>query len=316
MKLSKDLERQEIWAEGNELVSILGRDRNEKGERIHTRPYSEKELVAEIMDPLILTDINAISKLEPTKRDTVFSLYQSYPRTVEYDDVTIRWDPRVHIDVWGPTMDTLVFENAIRTTGDVLTDNVYSAVDIGCGPGSIGEYVLRKCKNLKRLHLVDLNPYAIKCAMDNVQRLHENQTVTYSVGDGRKLAEEKFDLVACSPPYVPREESADDNPYEGISLHHDMIVNGKNYLNDEGKLILTTSSLCERIKDEAIERAYKEGRLERVDVIAKKRIPLKVMAILNNDKWMKYLHEMGLQKTPERGYEYWHEISILKLEYY
>lgn len=315
MKVSPDLTKQEIWAEGNELVTILGMDRNEKGERIHTRDYSEKELVAVLMNPLILTDLTAISKMEPTKRDTVFRLYGSYPRTVEYDGVSVWWEPKIHIDVWGPSYDTLVVANGMRTAGDVLTEDVYSAVDIGCASGFLGKYILYKCKNLRKLHLVDLNEHAIDCAKDNVRRLHENQIVTYSVGDGRKLAEEKFDRVICSPPYVPREVSIEGNPYEGIGLLRDMIVHGKNYLNEGGMLILTTSSLCERIKNKAIEKAKKDGSLTKVDVIEHRRIPLKVMPILNNKEWVSYLCKKGLKKTNERGYEYWHEISILKLMY-
>ena len=56
MKLSADLSKQEIWAEGNELVEILGWDEDDDNNRIHERPYSEKTLVAEIFDPILLTD--------------------------------------------------------------------------------------------------------------------------------------------------------------------------------------------------------------------------------------------------------------------
>jgi len=316
MKISPDLTKQEIWAEGNELVTILGKNRNEKGERIHTRENWEKQLVAEIMNPVILTDINTIVKLEPTKRDTVFALYQSYPRTVEYDGVSVTWDPRIHIDVWGPSMDTIVVANAMGTAKDVLTHDVHTAVEIGCGSGFLGKYVLYKCNNLRKLHLVDINRYAVKCAQDNVERRHEDQIVSFSKGDGRKLAGEKYDLAICNAPYVIRPKSICDNPFEGIDLLYDMIVSGKNYLNDRGRLILTTSSLCERIKNKAIKEAREIGSLASVDVIGTKRMPLKVNSVLNDPEWMTYLYENGLKRKLENGYEHWHVVSVLKLTYH
>jgi len=314
MKVSPDLKRQEIWAEGNELVTILGRNVDENGRRIHKRPYSEKEFVAEIMEPVLLTDIHAISQLEPTKRDTVFALYGSYPRTVEYDGVSAAWDPKVHIDVWGPSVDTLAFANAMRTTEGVLTEDVISAIDIGTASGFLGKYVLHKCKNLQELHLIDLNPYAIKCAEENVKPLRGSQVVKCYEVDGRKLSGKKFDRIICSPPYVPRPKSIEDNPYEGVGLLYDMIVYGGRYVNRNGMVILTTSSLCEKIKNEAIEEARTKG-LKSVDVIGRKRVPLKVNPILNNKEWVSYLLNAGLEKQNENGYEFWHEINILKLSY-
>lgn len=315
MRINSDLSKQEIWAEGNELVSILGRDRDKNGNRIYVRPYSQKEFVAEIKNPILLTDIHAISKLEPRKRDAVFALYGSHPRTVEYDGVSVSWDPRMYANVWCPSIDTLVFANAMRANKEILTGDVTSAIDMGCASGFLGKYVLHKCKNIRELHLIDLNPYAIKCAEDNVRPLSEKQTVSCYLEDGRKLVGKKFDRAICSPPYVPRPKSIEDNPYEGVGLLHDVIVNGKRYVNDGGMIILTTSSLCERIKREAVKEAKENGGLASVEVIGRKHIPLKVNPILNNKEWMSYLLKTGLKKTPKNGYEFWHEISILKLSY-
>ncbi len=313
MKVSQNLDRQEIWAEGNELVSVLGRDRDEHGKRVWQRPYSEKELVAEIIDPVLLTDIYAISKMEPTKRDTVFSLYGCYPRTVEYDGVAVWWDPGKHLNVWGPSIDTLVFANAMRT-GNVLTDNVKSTVDVGCASGFLGKYAMEKCPSIKELTLVDLNPCAIECAGDNVRKIDVNKWVRYCLQDGRELKGLDFDLVMCNPPYVPRPDSIDDNPYEGVGLLHDMIVNGKEYLGGNGKLIITTSSLCSKITENAVEEAKGKG-LASIRTIGRKRVPFKVNPVLNNGEWVSYLRGMGLRKTPERGYEYWHEISVMEIMY-
>jgi len=147
-----------------------------------------------------------------------------------------------------------------------------------------------------------------------MEDLEKNIMVCYYEMDGRKLAGKKHDLVLVSPPYVPRPKSIEGSPFEGVGLLHYMIVNGKRYLNKNGKLIVTTSSLCEDITEQAIDKAKNKG-LDSAETIGKKRIPLKVMSILNNEEWMSYLLDRGLKETNERGYQYWHEISISKLQY-
>ena len=49
-----------------------------------------------------------ISKLNPTLRDTLFSLFQCKPRFVEYDGVSTYWDD-THKGVWCPSIDTILF---------------------------------------------------------------------------------------------------------------------------------------------------------------------------------------------------------------
>jgi len=316
IRVNPEITRQEIWADSwNELVGILGQDRDRRGRKLHKVPHDKKVakrvLVATIKNPILMTDINAISRFEPTTRDTLFSLYQSYPRTVEYDGVSVRWNPTRHVDVWCPSIDTLVFANAMRTSEGVLSGA--SAVEIGSGSGFLGKYLLHK-SNMKRLDQVDLNPYAVLCTRENVKPFLKGQTVRAYVKDGMKLRGQ-FDRVLCNPPYVPRPKSIEDNPYEGVGLLRHIIVNGKKYVSRDGIIILTTSSLCRNIRDAAIEEAKTNGRLNSVDVIGKMRIPLKVNAILNNKEWMNYLLNAGLTKSMAKGYEYWHEITVLKLVY-
>jgi hypothetical protein len=316
IRVNAELTRQEICADlRNELISILGQDRDKRGRRQRKGAYGEaasrKELVATIRNPILLTDINAISRFEPTTRDTLVSLYQSYPRTVEYDEVSVRWDPARHVDVWGPSIDTLVFAKAMKNHKEVLGGT--SALEIGSGSGFLGKYLLHKSRLLS-LDQVDLNPYAVLCTNENVEPLHKNQHARAYVADGTRL-KGRFDRVLCSPPYVPRPKSIEDNPYEGVGLLRHMIVGGGRYVSEDGMVILTTSSLCQNIRDAAIEDAETTGRLDSVEVIGRMNVPLKVNPVLNNVEWMSYLRNAGLAKNPSGGYEYWHEINILKLSY-
>jgi predicted RNA methylase len=308
MKISEDLRSQQIWAEGNELVYIMGRDRDASGKRITQRPYSEKELVAEIMDPVLLTDNHRISLMEPAKRDTVFSLYQSFPRTTEYDGVSVSWDPRIYKNVWGPSIDTVVFAKAMKDSC-IFGMNIDSMVDIGCASGFLGKYSIEKCPQIVEAHFVDLNPYAVKCAEDNVRKKIGKKK--FKVMDGLDL-KGKFDLVICNPPYVPRPDGIDGNQYEGFGLMREMIANVKSHVNSGGMLVTNYSSLCEKVAREAIDAAEKSGAT--MKHIGTMRVPLKVNPILNNKEWLDYLIRNGLERKMEKGYEFFHTINIIEVD--
>lgn len=301
IKLSHDLKRQDIWANGVELASIMGKDRI-GGKRVITYPLNKKAYVCTFNNPILMTDNYRVSKLNPALRDTLFSLYSSKPRIVEYDNVNVLWDSS-HINVWCPSIDTLLYAKALRK---ILKqkNNAKKAVEIGCGSGFLSKYLLKKSKRIKSLLIIDINPYAIKCAMDNVKDCR----ASFYAGDGlKKINGQKFDLIVCNPPYVPRPQSIDDNAYEGISLLNHLVHEGQKYLNKNGILITNVSSLCWNI-------IFKEKPKMKMKLLESMKVPLKVNNILNNKKWIDYLRKRGLKKKYERGYEYWHKINIIMLE--
>lgn len=77
IKFSPNLSKQQIFAIDSEQTSIMGRD-----------TVSEPILVHEFSDPVLVTDNYKIGTLPSTLRDTIFSLYASPVRVVEYDGVT------------------------------------------------------------------------------------------------------------------------------------------------------------------------------------------------------------------------------------
>lgn len=301
IKISQDLKTQEYWANGVELASMMGRDR-QNGQRVLTYSDDEKMLVHKFSEPVLMTDNYRLGQLEPGLRDTLFSLCASRPRLVEYDGVSTFWDDS-HINVWCPSIDTIIFAKALNRLA-AKGEGFKSAVEIGCGSGFLSKYVLEKFSSLESILINDINEYAVKCAMDNIK----DKRASFYVGDGLdKIKNQKFDLILCNPPYVPRPGSIDDNPYEGVGLLNHLLQEGEKYLNPGGMLVTNISSLCEKI-------VLKEKPKMLMTVLEKMRVPLKVNNIINNQEWLDYLIENGMKKEYKDGYEYWQDLAIMTLE--
>jgi release factor glutamine methyltransferase len=221
---------------------------------------------------------------------------------VEYDGVSTFWDDS-HINVWCPSIDTILFAKALNHL-TAKGEKFKSAVEIGCGSGFLSKYLLAKFPGLESILINDISQYAVKCAMDNIK----DRRATFYVGDGlEKIKNQKFDLIICNPPYVPRPESIDDNPYEGVGLLNHLLQEGDSYLNPGGMLVTNVSSLCERI-------VLKDRPKMSMTVVEKMTVPLKVNNIVNNQEWLDYLIKNGMKKEYKDGYEYWQELKIAALE--
>ncbi len=300
IKISSDLKKLEVYGSGANLSNILGKDR-QNGKRVFNSDESKKLYVCTFKNPVLLTDNFRISKLKPSLRDTIFSLYSSRPRTVEYDGVSVidRGYPQ---SVWSPSIDTILFAKAINK---LFKHKRYmkKAVEIGTGSGFLSKYILMKNKNLKSVLINDLNPYAVQCAKENIK----DKRAKFFIGDGlKKIKGNKFDLIICNPPYIPRHGSIDDNPYEGVGLLYNLVHNGSDFLEKNGLIITNVSSLCWDI-------IFKNKPKMKVTILEKMKVPLKVNNVLNNESWMKYLLKNGLKKEYHDGYEYWHTLNIIAL---
>lgn len=315
IKMSNDLKEQRIYANGDELANIMGNDRID-GERVTSYPPDWETFVHSFKDPVLMTDSYRISQLNPTLRDTLFALYESRPRIIEYDGVSTTWN-RDHPNVWCPSIDTLLFTRTLRKVFienycerlamDIDIDNIKNVAEIGCGSALLSKYALAK-SNLERIIINDINGDAVKCAKDNI----EDNRAFFVTGDGLNLLRhetetqpipKKFDLVICNPPYVPRLDSMGKNPYEGIDLLNHLVHEGQRYLNKGGIIITNISSLAEDIIFQKIPKM-------KWNIIESMKVPLKVNNILNNREWLNYLRKLGLKSEYNNGYEYWQEINI------
>lgn len=289
-KFTPDLSVQEIYATGAELTGIMGKSAEGGDVLVHT-----------FKDPVLVTDNYRIGLLHPALRDTLFALYATRPRITEYDGISVVWD-FAHRRVWSPSIDTLLIAKTLRQLTPLYPD-IQTAIEIGCGSGFFSKYILGKFPHLETMTVNDISPDAIQCAEDNIA----DSRAIFDVGDGFKALEGKtFDLIVCNPPYIPRPNSVETNPYEGISLLKYLIHDSYKHLNRNGILVVGLSSLSEAL-------IYRDSPTKPVETASEMEVPLKINNILNNPGWLSYLHEHGLTKQEHDGYEYWHRIKTVVL---
>jgi len=294
------LTQQLIFAHGDELAAVMARDTDAQGRRVYTYADDVREHVATLPDPVLVTDYWRIANLPPRIRDTVCKLYESPRRITVYGGTRIDFQQDRYPGTWGPNIDTLLFCRAL--TAERLA-GVRTAIEIGCGSGFISRFLLEHAPKLTSMTLVDINPNAIRCAQDNIK----DPRATFIHGDGLKaMAGNEYDLIVCNPPYIPRPGSIGDNAYEGVGLLAYFIQQGPRHLTPQGRIITNISSVCQSITTPLLQRERIQAQeLDRMHV------PLKVLNVLNNPAWMKFLLEdKGLKAEARDGYEYWHTILI------
>jgi tRNA1(Val) A37 N6-methylase TrmN6 len=314
IRFNKDLTEQRVYANGNELATIMGKDKDSEGKRVYTWPLSKEEHVYTIKDPILMTDNHKMGKIgeeKPILRDTIIQLFSSQHKIIEYNGTNFDFEQKRYPEVWGPSIDTLLF---CRGLNNIDLTKVESFLEVGFGSGFISKYILNNAPNVKKADMIDINPYAKKSAEENIS----DKRVKIYTDDAKGFLEERinydnfnqeYDLIVCNPPYLPRPKSIDDNAYEGISLMVYLIENAKRLLRKEGSLISVVSSLSEDVVNEAVK--FSQLKTEVIDELT---VPLKVYNVLNNKEWCDYLvNEKGLKKERHDGYDYWQDIKITKI---
>lgn len=316
LKVNVSATKLEIFAEDDEIKTILGGDTQEDGRQIK---------VAEIKNPILMTDPCEISRFDSVDRDILFQLYQSFPRITEYDNAECSWDPKTYPTVWCPSIDTIFFalclRSAFRNFNPIMGKRIETAADIGCGSGFLGKYAMKKLEflksPLKKLHFLDIDPNAIRCAMDNTEKERGKTAVSYSLNRSVEKLEidEVYDLVICNPPYIPRPQSVSDNPYEGLVLLKNILEQAEDIISPNGFLMTNFSSLCE----EEFKKWAAENKI-RYKILLQKKIPLKVLPVISGKskrsrEWIRYLSQracgLEIDQKETSGYRYWHTINIV-----
>lgn len=304
-KISPDGKMMHIFAQGEELATVMGKDRDATNKRVYTRPAEMIQEVATISDPVLMTDYAAIAQIpDYLTRETVFMLYTKPVRNVAFDGYTLVFEQRSYLSLRGPSIDTIFCSRALQTYD---MTNFRTIAEVGCGTWFIARYLLSKTPTIQKVYLNDINTVAEKYYNDFPL---PDERGAFVLGDAKTfLWSQKVDMLVCNPPYIPRPHSIDDNPYEGLSLLYYLVSSARNYLNPGWVLILNISSLTLHYFQKFIADAWLQATL--LDTMSS---PLKVFTILHNPDWMMFLQQKcWLQEKDHRWHKRRHDILVYEV---
>lgn len=235
----------------------------------------------------------------------------------------------VHVDrqrdnVFGPSIDTVLMAELIVEWLASSTSDSMSALEIGSGSGLLS-VIMASCDRdrVRELTALDISPFAARCTLKN---LHINdRPLDSSLQTVRVRAErfsapqfvDRFDLVVCNPPYLPKTEEAGFSSMReleraaggegGLDLCLEILSSLSSLLSDDGACLLMTSSVTEQEVQRNIPAELKSSpALHGVGI----RVPLDVDAVWEHPAWRKKLLEQGLIEQDESG-GLWHHVRPL-----
>jgi len=167
------------------------------------------------------------------------------------------------------------------------TDNKESTLmEIGIGTGVLS-LILLKQKKVTKIIGTDINPYAVACAKENVERFgYENQVDVVQADMFPPTPIEKVDVLFFNPPWRPlrktedvareEEQKKDDeltlldrSVYDvDQQLLKRYLFNAQHYVKEDGHVYLLLSNLgilLNIFKEEDLYEMFNEGNLELVD---------------------------------------------------
>jgi len=173
-------------------------------------------------------------------------------------------------DVYEPAEDSFLFADNMKVNeGDIV-------IDVGTGCGILGIIAAEKAA---RVIAIDINPHAVRCAIENAVLNHVDDKMFCIRGDLFTAIKNraKFDLILFNAPYLPSEDAEETSWLEsawsggpsGRRIINRFVHDAPNYLKPEGRLLLLQSTLS-NISD-TLEKL--EGENMKTTVAAEKALP-------------------------------------------
>ena len=190
----------------------------------------------------------------------VISAYEWYQTGIEVAALGDRIHPAY--GVFAPTRDEYL---------DLVADAAWpdgvdrpTVMDLGTGTGVLAAILARR--GARRVVATDINPRAVRCARDNVDRLGLAERVVVGQADLWPASDEMADVVVCNPPWIPgRPTSAlEQGIYDPKSdVLHRYLAGLADRLTPGGEGWLILSDLAEllglRTREELLQRISEAG---------------------------------------------------------
>jgi len=165
-----------------------------------------------------------------------------YPKKVYFKDHVFMVDEHVY----EPAEDTFLLAERLAVTEDDVV------LEVGTGCGILAVLAAEKAK---RVVAVDVNPYAIECAIKNAQTNSVEDKIEFRRGDLFQPIKqnESLNVIVFNSPYLPSEPDEEKSWIgkawaggpDGRQVIDRFIADAPNFLADDGKIQLVQSSLSD-----------------------------------------------------------------------
>ena len=176
----------------------------------------------------------------------------------------------VYENVYEPAEDSFLFaENLAVKKYEVV-------LDMGTGCGILG---ITAAEKAAKIVMVDVNPYAVRCAKENAKLNGVLEQICFVQGDlfAPMRTEEKFDSILFNAPYLPSKPSEDKSwlgrawagGATGRQVIDRFVCEAPEYLKENGCILLMQSTLSN--VNETSRKFRKNGL--RTSIVAKRALP-------------------------------------------
>jgi release factor glutamine methyltransferase len=152
-------------------------------------------------------------------------------------------------EIYSPAEDSYFFSEFLKKYLKNCENKELSYLDMGTGSGILSEVVSEFTKK-ENILAVDINPLAVKFVKSkNFNSIRSNLF---------ENVKNKFDLITFNAPYLPKDDKEPKNSRiattggeKGDEISVNFLKNVKNYVKDNGKVLLLVSSLTpmDKIKE-------------------------------------------------------------------
>ncbi len=171
------------------------------------------------------------------------------------------------IEIYEPSEDSYLLSEVLKKKIQmVIKDNQdIKFLDMGAGSGIQGKTAIKYGIKKENVYFVDISKEVVK----KIKSEFKHSTIINSNLFSKVSKNQKFDLIAFNPPYLPLDERepkssrlATTGGKKGSEIINRFLIQAKSHLNKKGKIFLVTSSLTKSINW----RGYK------IKQIAKKKV--------------------------------------------